>query len=184
MPQKQNWSVIKQLGGIILADVEGCIFEIGIGRSTVLLKQLADDFGRDLYCLEMMARKCNWARGVGCNVIQGKTQNTLKYFPQIPVAMGLIDGSHVARIVRKEVHFFLEKLTVGGIIFMHDTYLQTDAKIRDESHPRGATGDPYKVRQELEVSKIAQTFTWPYTAMNQGLTMVMKLETNRSYYKF
>ena len=179
----QDWSVIERLGGVVLENVEGCIFEIGIGESTRILKKLADDFGRDLYCFDMMVRKCDWAKKIGCKTIPGKTKGTLKNFFSTPVAMGLIDGRHDASTVGFEIHFFLKILTIGGVIFMHDTYLPSDNKIRDEFHPKGASGDPYKVRQELERSKSVQTFTWPYTAMNQGLTMVMKLDNNRPYYR-
>ena len=38
--------------------------------------------------------------------------------------------------------------------------------------------DSYLVRQELEQKKELMTFTWPYTAANVGLTMVMKKEKN------
>ena len=44
-------------------------------------------------------------------------------------------------------------------------------------------GNVYKVRQELETRDDIQIFTWPYTAANCGLTMVMKKEPNRPYYK-
>lgn len=183
MGQRQDWTIIQKLGDVILSKIGGCIFEVGIGKSTLILKQFADDFKRDHYCLDKNERKCTWAKGIGCKVILGETKNTLDSFPEILVAMGLIDGRHDSITVRLEMNFFLNLLTPGGVIFMHDTYLQTDAKIRDESHPRGLAGDVYKVRQELEKRKDVQTFTWPYTAMNQGLTMVMKRELNRPYYR-
>lgn len=183
MPKPQDWSIIEQLGDVILNNVEGDIFEIGIGYSTILLKKFADDFKRNFYCLDMNTRRCKWAETFGCKAIPGKTRNTLKLFPEILVAMGLIDGRHDSITVRSEINFFLKFLVPGGIIFIHDTYLPTDARIRNESHRRGIAGDVYKVRQELEMRKDVQTFTWPYTAMNQGLTMVMKKESNRSFYK-
>ena len=183
MGQRQDWSIIQRLGDVILRKINGCVFEIGIGKSTPMLKKFADDFKRDLYCLDKNERKCVWAKSVGCKIIQGLTEDTLKSFPEIPVAMGLIDGRHDSITVRFEMNFFINLLTPGGVIFMHDTYLQTDAKIRDESHPRGLAGDVYKVRQELEMREDVQTFTWPYTAMDQGLTMVMKKEFDRPYYR-
>jgi len=72
---------------------------------------------------------------------------------------------------------------LGGIIFMHDTYQTTDLKIRNESHPRGPASDHFKVRQELEATESLQTFTWPYTAGNCGLTMVMKKDPDRGYWR-
>lgn len=183
MGKRQDWTIIEKLGSTILTHVQGCIFEIGIGKSSPILKKFADDFKRDFYCLDMSHDKCEWARSVGCKVIEGKTKSTLKQFPKIPVAMGLIDGRHTAEAVRQEVHFFLERLTLGGVIFMHDTYMPTDAKIRDDSHPRGASGDPYKVRQELEKQNDVQVFTWPYTAMDQGITMIMKRDLCQPCFK-
>ena len=179
MGQSQDWTIIQQLGDVILTKIHGCIFEIGIGKSTPILKKFADDFKRDLYCLDVRGYKCKWAESVGCKALIGKTKHTLKLFPKISVAMGLIDGRHDVHTVRFEVNFFLDLLTPGGIIFMHDTYLPTNRK------PKKGTmaGDIYKVRQELEMREDVQTFTWPYTAMDQGLTMVMKKELDRPYYR-
>ena len=181
MGKKQDWTIIQQLGDPILSHVDGCIFEVGIGKSTLVLKKFADEFKRDLYSMDMNASRCAWAESIGCKVIRGKTKSTLALFPQIPVALGLIDGRHDSITARMEVKFFLNLLTPGGIVFMHDTYMPIDTKIRPESDPRGPSGDVYKVRQELELRKDVQTFTWPYTAMNQGITMFMKLKTNRPY---
>jgi hypothetical protein len=178
---EDQWLVIEQLGSVILANVKGCIFEIGIGHSTLVFKKFADEFKRDLYCFDQMQRKCEWAEKLGCKTFCGKSLKTMKKFPDIPVAMGLIDGRHDAKTVRQEVYFFLEKLSIGGIIFMHDTYLVNDNKIRDESHVRGPAGDMYKVRQELQAEKNLQVFTWPYTAGDCGLTMVLKEDSERGY---
>lgn len=179
MGQRQDWIIIQKLGDTILKNVSGCTFEVGIGKSTLILKKFADDFKRDHYCLDKSNRRCKWAESVGCKVILGETKNTLNFFPKIPIAMGLIDGYHDSITVRFEINFFLGLLTPGGVIFMHDTYLPIDAKPRR----RKMAGNVYEVRQEMEVQKDIQTFTWPYTAMNQGLTMVMKKELDRPYYR-
>jgi len=181
MGKTQDWTIIERLGDVILQHTEGCVFEIGIGKSTLILKELANRNNRELYCFEISRRKCEWAKGIGCRTCLGKTRVTLDLFSDIPIAMGLIDGRHDSATVRFEANFFLKRLTPGGMIFLHDTYMQSDAKIRDESHPRGASGEVYIVRQELELRKDLQVFTWPYTAMNQGLTMVLKMEENRPY---
>ena len=185
MGKRQDWIIIQRLGDIVLSRVSGAVFEVGIGKSTEMLKKIADDFGREMYSFDMHSSRCSWAEGIGCNVIRGKTKTTLNSFlnsfPDIAVALGLIDGRHDSITARMEVRFFLELLTPGGMIFMHDTSMPTDRKIREESHPRGPAGDVYKVRQELEIRRDIQTFTWPYTAMNQGLTMFMKLENNRCF---
>ena len=71
------------------------------------------------------------------------------------------------------------------MIFLHDTYRITSPILRtdkDINEPK-MIGDVYKVRNELESVDNIQTFTWPYTATNCGLTMVMKMDPNRPYYE-
>ncbi|HEC66980.1 MAG TPA: class I SAM-dependent methyltransferase [bacterium] len=182
MPAKQ-WKILANLGPIILSNVKGCLFEIGIGKSTHILKMLADEFKRDLYCFDKKDSCCTMAQDIGCKVFHGKSIDNFQRFPRIRVAMGLLDGRHEAATVRKELNFFLDLLSTHGVIFLHDTYLQSDEKMRDESDPRGAASDVYKVRQEMEQDKRVQTFTWPYSAGDCGLTMVMKLDPERPYYR-
>jgi len=176
-----QWLIIERLGDIILNHAEGCIFEIGIGHSTLVFKKFADIFDRTFYCFDQSERKCNWAKDMGCKILQGKSLKTMQKFPDIPVAMGLIDGRHDAKTCRAEAEFFVPRLSIGGVIFIHDTYLVNDRKIRVESHPRGPAGDMYLVRQELQATKNLQVFTWPYTAGDCGLTMILKEDPDRGY---
>lgn len=177
MPRHQDWTIIKQLGDTILKYVKGCIIEVGIGRSTSILIEFAKEFKRDLYCLDMLEKKCIWAKKHGCMVIQGNSPEILNQFPDIPIAMGLIDGDHNSKVAIQDVNFFLKKLSTGGILFLHDTY--PPKKWLNED----GCGDVYKVRQELETRNDIQIFTWPYTAINCGLSMIMKKELNRPYHR-
>ncbi len=184
MAKRQDWTIIERLGGIILRNVDGHIFEIGIGFSTPILKNLADDFDRSLYCFDTSEKMCNWAKVFGATVFQGRSLNNIEKLSEVTIAMGLIDGRHKANTVRSEFSFFLKRLSVGGVIFLHDTYsrkspLLEPVKIFTEK----MIGDVYEVRKELESLDNVQTFTWPYTAMNCGLTMVMKMNPNRPYYE-
>jgi len=185
MAERQDWIIIKQLGGIILKNVGGHIFEIGIGFSTPIFSKLADDFDRNLYCFDKKERRCNWAKQFDCTVFQGKSLDNIEKLSEITIAMGLIDGNHTAGTVRTEISFFLERLSVGGVIFLHDTYSCKSSLLRSgkENFTKKMIGDVYKVRKELELLDNIQTFTWPYTAMNCGLTMVMKMDPNRPYYE-
>jgi len=183
MAKKNKWIIIEKLGEEVLANVKGCLFEIGIGKSTPILKKLADSFERDLYCFDKQEKLCKWAKEQGCKVYLGRSLTSIRLFPRIRVALGLIDGRHEAATVRQELAFFLNLLSIHGVIFMHDTYLQTDERMRNESDPRGAAGDVYKVRQEMEQDDRVQTFTWPYTAGDCGLTMIMKLDPDRPYFR-
>lgn len=177
MGRHQDWIIIKRLGSTILKYVDGCIIEIGIGRSTPIFIEFATEFKRDLYCFDMLEKKCIWAKNHGCKAIFGESPENLKQFPDIPVAMGLIDGDHHYEVVIQEVDFFLTKLSAGGILFLHDTYPPERWLSEDEC------GDVYRVRQELETRKNIQIFTWPYTAIDCGLTMIMNKELNRPYYR-
>jgi hypothetical protein len=185
MAKRQDWIIIERLGAIILKNVEGHVFEIGIGFSTPLLGGLADDFDRDLYCFDSSEYRCNWAKFLGYKVFKGKSLANINKLSEVTIAMGLIDGRHKANTVRAEVSFFLERLSVGGVIFLHDTYRQTSPLLRtgENLYEEKMIGDVYKVRKELESLDNVQTFTWPYTATNCGLTMVMKMDPNRPYYE-
>ena len=185
MAKRQDWVMIERLGDIILKNVEGHIFEIGVGFSTPILKNLADDFDRELYCFEKSEKRCNWAKVFGCKVFQGKSLGNLEKLSGVTIAMGLIDGRHKASTVRAEVSFFLERLSVGGVIFIHDTYRRTSTLLRtgENLYEEKMIGDVYQIRKELESLDTIQTFTWPYTAMNCGLTMIMKMNPNRPYYE-
>jgi len=177
MAGRQDWRIIEGLGNTILANVEGDLFEIGLGRSTPIFVQFAKKFNRDLYCFDMVKRKCRWAKERGAKVFKGRSLDFLDQFPDISIAMGLIDGDHRYETVIQEFNFFLPKLTYGGVIFLHDTY-PPEKWVRDDGR---FCGEVYKVRQELESRNDIQIFTWPYTAINCGISMVMKKELNRSY---
>jgi len=152
---RQDWTIIKKLGGIVLENVDGCILEIGLGRSTPILLEFAKKFNRDLYCFDLVERKCKWAEERGAKVFLGNSVDLMKQFPDTSIAMGLIDGDHRYKIVIQEVSFFLPKLTYGGVIFLHDTYPPEEWVSENNQH----CGDVYKVRQELETRDDIQTFT-------------------------
>jgi len=180
MARRQDWTIIKRLGDVILRNAEGCIFEIGLGKSTPIFLKFAEDFKRDLYCFDMKLRKTDWAEKHGAIAFLGESVSFFDQFPDVPVAMGLIDGDHRYKVAIQEINFFLPKLSPGGIIFMHDTYPPREEWARENGRH---CGDVYKIRQELEIRNNVQVLTWPYTAADCGLTMVMKKEPNRPYYK-
>lgn len=185
MAKRQDWIIIERLGDVILRNVEGHIFEIGVGFSTPILGKLADDFDRNFYCFERSKGRCDWARVFGGTVFPGKSLTNIEKLSEVTIAMGLIDGKHTADTVRAEISFFLERLSIGGVIFLHDTYRCTSPLLRADKnlYEEKMISDVYKVRKELESLENIQTFTWPYTAMDCGLTMVMKMDPNRPYYE-
>ena len=195
MSRMQDWTIIERLGSTILSHVDGNVFEIGVGVSTPILKRVADDYGRNLYSFDKVKERCDWARVFGGEVFHGNSLDNLERISDVPMAMGLIDGIHTADTVRKEFNFFLERLSIGGVIFMHDTYRITSPVIEGRDKPLKdlgyspeeiesmLIGDMHKLRTEIERMDNVQAFTWPYTAMSCGLTMVMKMDPNRPYYE-
>jgi len=172
---REDWIIIDQLADIILDNVEGCIVEIGTGISTIILLEHAQKNKRDLYSCDINDKKCKWAKKIGVhNVFHGTSFDFMKSFQEDKVALLLVDGDHKYPTVIEEINFFLPRISWGGIMFMHDTMKQTWNQV----YLKTGTSDSYLVRQELEARKDLMVFTWPYTAVNFGLTMVMKKEIN------
>ncbi len=168
-----DWNMLDSLAPIILSNVKGCVVDIGIGPSTQILFKHSQILKREHYSCDVKKRRCDWAKEIGIpNVFCGKSFDFIKQFPKISVALVFIDGCHDSEVVMKETEFFLKKLVLGGVIFLHDTYPPFDRL----KH----CGTVWKVRQEMERSEV-QTFTWPYTAVDRGLTMLMK-KIPGSYY--
>lgn len=184
MARRQDWIIIERLGDIILRNVDGHIFEIGVGFSTPIFSNLAADFDRNLYCFETNEKMCDLAKMFGATVFQGKSLANIEKLSETTIAMGLIDGRHRAGTVRAEISFFLKRLSPGGVIFLHDTYSCKSPILKSaKNFTEKMIGDVYKVRKELESLDTIQIFTWPYTAMNCGLSMVMKMDPDRPYYE-
>jgi len=184
MPPAKNrdsWIVIEALGPIILDNVEGCIVEIGAGVSSTVLCDLAKQFNRKFYCCDPKPRKTDPLVEAQCCddliIFQGTSWKFMKVFDD-SIALILIDGEHMYSTVEQEVKFFLPKLVVGGVMFIHDTLPP-----RPKAIYKFNAGDVYLARQDLERRKDLYTFTWPYTAANFGLTMVMKKEENAPWYR-
>ena len=165
----EEWIILDRLADVILANVDGCIVDIGIGSSTKVLIKYAKKFNVQHYSCDINVKKCEWARRVGCKVFEGKSLYFIKEFNDFP-ALVFIDGEHLYETVKQEVEFFLPLLSYGGVIFLHDT----NPPERYKSNNGKGCGDVYKIIQELEKDKNLQIFTWPYTAAECGLTMIMK----------
>ena len=168
----KDWIILDKLTEIILAHVEGCVVDIGIGPSTRVLRKHSKAFDRKHYTCDIRPTRCAWAETQGMTAFNIKSLDFIKQFPtEEKVAVFFTDAEHVADTVLKEITFFSKLMSDGGVMFMHDTY----PPIEWANH---GCGDVYKVRQIMERLQGFQTFTWPYTACNAGLTMVMKKEDN------
>jgi len=178
------WVVLDRIAEIVLYNVRGCIVEIGIGRSTLVLENLARKYNRVFYTVDRRGSKYEWAKKhityeqAHINHMLAATfMETFKYSP----AIVLLDGSHKIECVTDETYFFLNKLHIGGILFIHDT--APKVKSYESKISQGKPMDTYKIRKDLEKAPNYDVFTWRYTAGRCGLTMVLKKDMRDPDYR-
>jgi len=179
-----NWIILDSLVPVVLNNIQGCIVEIGLGNSTLILNKYANQFNRKHYACDKKPRVCDWVKAntKSNNLIIHNciSFDMMKVFNDKP-AIIFIDGNHSYRVVKEEVDFFLPKLVPGGMMFLHDTYL---CKRWYERYKRkGKETDTYKIRQDLENNRDVYTMTFPYTAAWCGLTIILKKDLNRPHYQ-
>ena len=182
----KDWAVIDLLADFILSNAEGDVFEIGFGRSTWILNQYTAHHNRIHFICDTNWKKIDKANKKLKNVstFVGKSLDYIKKLKNFPIAIAMIDGEHIYETVISELDYILPNLSKNGVIFIHDTYPSHEDWVSDNNT---FSGNVYKVRQELEKRDDLQIFTWPYGASYKdvecGLSMVMKKEENRSFYK-
>lgn len=179
-----DWAVIDALVPIVLSHIQGCVVEIGLGNSTLILNKYAKQFGRKHYACDAKLRVCSWVtNNIDSKelVIRNcKSFAFIKDFNDTP-AIVFLDGNHSYATVKQETDFFLDKLAYGGMMFLHDTYLCK--RWYDRYKAKGKESDTYKIRQDLEKNASVYTMTFPYTAAYCGLTIALKKDANREYYQ-
>jgi len=182
-----RWPVIDRLADIILTFVPGCLVEIGMGKhSTPYFAKYSKIYGRKYYGCDSSykiveaIKKADYVHD-GMEFFKGNSFQFMEQFDDTP-AMMLLDGNHYEEVLRREVHFFIERLSVGGVIFMHDT-MPVEGLYEMKLEFKNKEMSTYKVRQELEKMPHIDTFTWPYSSGNCGLTMVLKKDMNAKFYR-
>lgn len=177
---RAGWVILESLIEPILTNRNGCIVEIGMGASTPMFAKYAQQHKVKLYSCDKNPLKTGQPLFKGHIIFEGISFDFMKQFKDSP-AIVFIDGCHDYAVAKKEFEFFLDKLIVGGVIFLHDT-LPPQENLLDKA----ASGDVYKLRQEIEKKTYIlniDIFTWPYTAIDSGLTMVLKKEQDRPYWR-
>ncbi len=173
----KEWIIVERLADVILHFVKGCIVEIGVGHSTVILGRQSKRLGIKHYAIDTDSGKC---KNIEDNpkimhdnmiIFNGASLDFIDLFDDTP-ALVFIDGCHDSEVVIQEAMFFLHHLLPGGVMFLHDTHPNEEWKDRLKRNKKFL--DTYKVRWELENTKSVWCFTWPYTARAAGLTMVVK----------
>jgi len=171
-----SWDIMEPIASKVIKYVPGDIVEIGMGESTEIFSKIATENNVILY-------SCDIQMGGMFKVFDEPlfdnhycfTDGSEKFMGEFGgnPSVVFIDGEHLYETTKKEVEFFLPKMKDGGVMFLHDT--MPVLKYSTERDSKGFNpGDVYKVRQELECDPRYDVFTWPYSAQNQGLTMVMK----------
>ena len=174
---RDGWTIIERILPPILKNVEGCIVEIGMGASTPMFAKFAERQDITLHSCDKSPRKIIQPLFPKHKIYQMFSFDFMKTFDDTP-AIVFLDGSHEYDVVKKEFEFFLDKLTEGGIIFIHDTGAPEEQFLNDT-----ACGDIWKLRQEIERRRDVDCLTWPYTAINCGLTMILKREVDAPYWR-
>jgi hypothetical protein len=177
-----SWDILDALVPRILWHKPGHIVEIGMGESTEILANHASKARVNLYSCDIemggMFKVFEKPLYKGHVCFVGTSENFIETFDfDFRPSIVFIDGAHNYEIVKKEIDFFLPLLIDEGILFMHDTFPIKEDHIVPDKYGR-KPGDIYKVRQELERNPDMDVFTWPYSALGVGFTMVMKHHPN------
>ena len=163
-----HFVIIDRLADIILRSAKGSVVEIGMGGSSHIMAKHANQAKVPYFSCDI-SPKFRGDMDKGHIHFPGKSEDFIKQFSGTPPALVLLDGCHEYEVVKMEFDFFLPKLVPGGVIFLHDTLPP-----KPQFVALNRCGTVYKLRHEIEERKDIEVFTWPYTAMNCGLTMVQK----------
>ena len=178
----KGWHLLVYICAGILKYKPGPIVEIGMGASSLEFAYLAQNAKVKFYSCDLVmggmfgAFKGKLFPEHICFI--GKSEDFIKTFDDEPVIV-FMDGQHDYEVVKMETRFFLKKMKPEGVLFMHDTF--PPARHHLEKNPR--PHDVYKMRQELERNPNYDVFTWPYSALGMGLTMVMKHRRDRPFWR-
>lgn len=185
---QEKWVMLDAIVGIVLSQLRHPIIEVGSSYGDVVIEKRKSssvlvDRARHA---DVAIYTCDIRRNCVTNYPKHKhflmSSFDLMKEPIIRStrpALVFLDGCHDYDVVIEEVKFFLTILLTHGVVLIHDTYPAAEHDLR-----RGACSDAYRVRQEVETWKDkVDCFTWPYTARNCGLTMVLKKAESRPFFR-
>jgi len=172
---RKTWIVLDSLADLILENVDGCIVDIGIGKSTKILAEYAVKYKRKHYSCDLDEELRKWYPLHKNHILFiGKDREFIEQFDMSESpSIVFLDGGHSYDEVTRQSTFFLSIIKPGAIMFIHDTYPPKDKY------------EVWKVRQKLEKREDLQVFTWTYEnqAQNWGLTMLTKKDPGAPYYR-
>ena len=183
--KRGSWDIMESIVPMILKYCPGDIVEIGMGESSEMFAKYAVEFGVNLYSCDIqmggMFEVFDKELFANHRCFIGRSEDFLKEYGGSP-SIVFIDGEHLYETVKLETEFFLPKIRTGGVMFLHDTMPVLKKNIERDGKGYNP-GDIYKVRQELERMPEYDVFTWPYSAQDMGLTMVMIHGNGRSNWR-
>ena len=184
MDKENSWIIVDRLADIILFNTQGCIVEIGLGSSTLILSKYAKQFNRKHYACDINKRKCDWVKSkINYDKLIIHNESSLEFIKKFDdkIALFFIDGNHKYKMIKEEINFLVPKIVPGGVGFFHDTYIAV--KWYERYMAKNKVSDTYKARLDLERRDDVWCLTFPYTAAECGLTMILKKEENRPDYR-
>lgn len=179
--EKGSWDIMEAIVPKVLKYVPGPIVEIGMGESSTIFAKYAQQFGVKLYSCDIimggMFNVCDGPIFDGHTCFLGRSEDFIKTFDDEPSVV-FIDGEHLYATVKMEIDFFMPRLKEGGIFFIHDMFSSIQRHIVPDCIGR-KPGDIYRIRKELERNPDIDVLTFPYSAHDVGLTLVMKHKKNK-----
>lgn len=148
-----DWTMIDKLAEIVLTNVPESIVDIGISGSTTVLSRHAKNLALNHYACDSRPGMCTWARANNCNIFEGKPLEFIEQFPDISVALVVVNDAQTPPII---LDFFLEKLAFGGVILLRD-HIVVQQWLKKQT---------FLKKFDLQI------FVWPYAEVK--LLMVMK----------
>lgn len=180
---RKSWKILQTLSDIVLFYSGGCIIDVGMGLSTIMLGEEAVKYKRihftceaESYIYQRYSKYCKheyW---------HPYLMESLHFISKLPKlfeeyntrpSVIFLDGSHMFDVVREEIYEYLKLLNDDGVLFLHDTFPAVNEWITDNG---ARCGDVYRVRQMLEKNINFDVFTWTFKKASQGcgLTMIRK----------
>lgn len=175
---RKGWSMMVPLILGVMEHLAYNIVEIGMGGSSYFLSEIAQKYNVNLYSCDLLyGGRMKWFNKPlfdGHKVFIGTSDKFMEQFEATPSVV-FIDGQHDYDVVAREGAFFLDKMPVGGLMLLHDTYPHNEYFLRPDPHPH----DVYKYRKDLERNIDVEVLTFPFEEITCGLTMVIKNKPNK-----
>lgn len=169
-----NWPILNAISPLFLKHFDGCIVEIGAGKSTFELNKLAVKYKRTFYSCDVVDKIKKDLSKFHKRLIM-RSSEFINIFDDKPVIV-LIDGNHKYEIVKEDFYFFYDRLVPGGFILMHDTIPPSELFLEPSR-----CNDAYKLRLEIERNPNIDIVSFQYPMTIVGQSLVIKRNRMNNY---